>query len=51
MWIIGRVGFSMEVMSLMLGEFVDEYTIRLVDVLCMPHNGTGFSVEVVDHVF
>lgn len=41
----------MEVMGLMLGEFVDEYTVRCVDVFAMPQSGTGVSVEAVDPVF
>ena len=41
----------MEVMGLMLGEFVDEYTISVVDVFAMPQSGTGVSVEAVDDVF
>ena len=48
---IGRAGVPMEVMGLMLGEFVDEYTVRVVDVFAMPQSGTGVSVEAVDHVF
>lgn len=32
----GRAGVPMEVMGLMLGEFVDEYTITCVDVFAMP---------------
>ncbi|CAL5205996.1 unnamed protein product [Lathyrus oleraceus] len=46
-----RAGVPMEVMGLMLGEFVDEYTVRVVDVFAMPQSGTGVSVEAVDHVF
>eukprot|EP01006_Ploeotia_vitrea_P009695 TRINITY_DN23854_c0_g1_i2.p1 TRINITY_DN23854_c0_g1~~TRINITY_DN23854_c0_g1_i2.p1 ORF type:complete len:257 (+),score=127.24 TRINITY_DN23854_c0_g1_i2:294-1064(+) len=38
-------------MGLMLGEFVDEYTVRVVDVFAMPQSGTGVSVEAVDPVF
>jgi 26S proteasome regulatory subunit N11 len=38
----------MEVMGLMLGEFVDEYTVRVVDVFAMPQSGTGVSVESID---
>ncbi|KAG8804315.1 multicatalytic endopeptidase [Serendipita sp. 399] len=38
-------------MGLMLGEFVDEYTIQVVDVFAMPQSGTTVSVESVDHVF
>lgn len=41
----------MEVMGLMLGEFVDEYTVQVVDVFAMPQSGTGVSVEAVDPVF
>ncbi len=33
---IGRAGVPMEVMGLMLGQFVDEYTITCVDVFAMP---------------
>ena len=29
----------MEVMGLMLGEFVDEYTVRVIDVFAMPQSG------------
>ena len=47
----GRAGVPMEVMGLMLGEFVDDYTIRVVDVFAMPQSGTGVSVEAVDPVF
>jgi len=46
-----RAGVPMEVMGLMLGEFVDEYTVRCVDVFAMPQSGTGVSVEAVDPVF
>merc|ERR1712203_1038581 len=38
-------------MGLMLGEFVDEYTVRVIDVFAMPQSGTGVSVEAVDSVF
>jgi len=41
----------MEVMGLMLGEFVDDYTVRCIDVFAMPQSGTGVSVEAVDPVF
>ncbi|GLU04293.1 hypothetical protein SLE2022_214520 [Rubroshorea leprosula] len=47
----GRAGVPMEVMGLMLGQFVDEYTVRVVDGFAMPQSGTGVSVEAVDHVF
>ena len=48
---IGRAGVPMEVMGLMLGEFVDDYTVRVIDVFAMPQSGTGVSVEAVDPVF
>ena len=38
-------------MGLMLGEFVDDYTVKVVDVFAMPQSGTGVSVEAVDPVF
>lgn len=47
----GRAGVPMEVMGLMLGQFVDEYTIHCVDVFAMPQSGTSVSVEAVDPVF
>merc|ERR1712124_235109 len=47
----GRAGVPMEVMGLMLGEFVDEYTVKVVDVFAMPQSGTGVSVEAVDPGF
>jgi len=47
----GRAGVPMEVMGLMLGEFVDDYTVRCIDVFAMPQSGTGVSVEAVDPVF
>lgn len=47
----GRAGIPLEVMGLMLGEFVDEYNIKVVDVFAMPQSGTGATVEAVDPVF
>ncbi|OMH80482.1 26S proteasome non-ATPase regulatory subunit 14 [Zancudomyces culisetae] len=41
----------MEVMGLMLGEFVDKYTIQVVDVFAMPQSGTGVSVEAIDEAY
>ena len=38
-------------MGLMLGEFVDDYTVKVVDVFAMPQSGTAVSVESVDPVF
>ncbi|KAL0241306.1 hypothetical protein GEMRC1_006541 [Eukaryota sp. GEM-RC1] len=47
----GRAGVPMEVMGLMLGEFVDEYTVRVTDVFAMPQSGTAMSVEAIDSAF
>jgi len=47
----GRAGVPMEVMGLMLGDFVDDYTVRVTDVFAMPQSGTSVTVEAVDPVF
>lgn len=47
----GRAGVPLEVMGLMLGSFVDEYTTIVVDVFAMPQSGSGISVEAVDPEF
>merc|ERR1711933_197972 len=47
----GRAGIPMEGMGLMLGEFIDDYTIRVCDVFSMPQSGNSVSVEAVDPVF
>lgn len=47
----GRAGVPLEVMGLMLGEFLDSYTVKVVDVFAMPQSGTGVSVEAVDPVY
>lgn len=44
-------GVPMEVMGLMVGEVIDDYTIQVQDVFAMPQSGTGVSVEAVDHVY
>lgn len=43
----GRAGVPMEVMGLMLGEFVDDYTVRVIDVFAMPQSGTVSALFVV----
>jgi 26S proteasome regulatory subunit N11 len=48
MLIHGRAGVPLEVMGLMIGEYVDEYTVRVTDVFSMPQTATGQSVEAVD---
>lgn len=47
----GRAGIPMEVMGLMLGEFIDEYNVKVVDVFAMPQSGTSVTIEAVDPVF
>merc|ERR1719491_1573609 len=47
----GRAGIPMEVMGLMLGEFVDDYTVRVVDTFSMQQRGNSVTVEAVDTVF
>lgn len=46
-----RSGIPFEVMGLMVGEILDDYTITVVDVFSMPQKGTTVSVESVDPVF
>lgn len=41
----GRAGVPMEVMGLMLGEFVDDYTVRVIDVFAMPQSGTVINLK------
>lgn len=38
-------------MGVMLGEYVDDFTISVVDVFAMPQSATTVSVESVDPVF
>merc|ERR1719419_956605 len=47
----GRAGIPMEVMGLMVGEFIDNYTIQVVDVFAMPQSGTGVAVEDIDPTY
>ena len=35
----------------MLGEFVDEYTMQVIDVFAMLQSGTTVTAESVDDVF
>jgi len=44
----GRAGVPMEVMGLMLGEFVDDYTVRVIDVFAMPQTGT-VSIKILEY--
>ena len=42
----GRAGVPMEVMGLMLGEFVDDYTVTVIDVFAMPQSGTVSVITI-----
>eukprot|EP00796_Vickermania_ingenoplastis_P011954 gene11954-8229_t len=44
----GRAGVPLEVMGLMIGHMIDDYTIRVTDVFSMPQTATGQSVEAVN---
>lgn len=46
-----KAGVPMEVMGLMLGEFIDKYTISVVDVFAMPQKGSTVSVESIDEAY
>lgn len=46
-----RRGTPFEVMGVMLGEFIDEYTVEVVDVFAMPQLATTVSVESIDPVY
>ncbi|VDO26737.1 unnamed protein product [Onchocerca flexuosa] len=43
-----RAGVPMEVMGLMLGEFVDDFTISVIDVFAMPQSGTTKMLEMLN---
>ncbi|EAX99938.1 Clan MP, family M67, Poh1-like metallopeptidase [Trichomonas vaginalis G3] len=47
----GRQGIPIEVIGLMLGSFVDDYTISVVDVFATPQSATGTSVEAIEDAF
>lgn len=47
----GRAGIPVEVMGLILGRRIDDYTTEIVDVYAMPQTGTGVTVESVDPVY
>lgn len=38
-------------MGLMLGKFVDDYTIVCTDVFAMPQSGTQVTVESIDPAY
>uniref|UniRef100_A0A0K0EEE9 MPN domain-containing protein n=1 Tax=Strongyloides stercoralis TaxID=6248 RepID=A0A0K0EEE9_STRER len=43
-----KSGIPMEVMGLLLGQFIDEYTIRITDVFGMPQKASTATVECID---
>lgn len=51
MLVHGRAGIPLEVMGIMIGQFIDEYTCRVVDVFVVPQTATGQSVEAVDEEY
>ena len=36
----GKAGIPLEVMGLMLGDYIDDYTVKCIDVFSMPQSGT-----------
>lgn len=47
----GKSGIPLEVVGLMLGRFIDDYTVQVVDVFPTPQTGTGTSVESIDEAY
>lgn len=47
----GKAGIPIEVAGLMLGKFIDDYTVSVVDVFPTPQVATGTSVESIDEAF
>jgi 26S proteasome regulatory subunit N11 len=47
----GRAGIPLEVVGLLLGRFIDDYTVAVVDVFATPQAGSGTAVEAVDEAF
>ena len=47
----GKAGIPLEVMGLMLGDYVDEYTVKCIDVFAMPQSGTETTIEAIDEAF
>lgn len=46
-----KAGIPFEVMGLMIGEVVDDYTITCEDVFSMPQAATTISVESIDETY
>lgn len=47
----GKSGIPVEVCGLMLGRFIDDYTVHVVDVFPCPSTGTGTAVEAIDETY
>jgi len=47
----GKTGIPLEVMGLMLGDYVDDYTVKCKDVFSMPQSGTETTIESIDEGF
>ena len=47
----GKAGIPLEVMGLMLGTQIDEYTVKCIDVFSMPQSGTETTIESIDEGF
>ena len=47
----GKSGVPLEVVGLMLGRFIDDYTVQVVDVFPTPQTGTGTAVEAIDEAY
>ena len=47
----GKAGIPLEVMGLMLGDYIDDYTVKCIDVFAMPQAGTEASIEAIDEAF
>ena len=47
----GKAGIPLEVMGLMLGDYIDEYTVTCKDVFAMPQSGTETTIESIDEGF
>ena len=47
----GKSGIPLEVMGLMLGDYVDEYTVKCIDIFAMPQSGSETTIESIDEAF
>ena len=47
----GKAGIPLEVMGLMLGDYVDDYTVKCIDVFSMPQSGTETTIKSIDESF